>query len=159
MKRLLSIDPGLRVFGAAIWDGGELVRAAPIKASRSLRGMEGWRAAAQALYLWLGGQHVDQVAYETFRVYRGKVGFQADVLELAGAAGAMSMVVNAREYRGFEPREWTRGVPEIARNRRIEARLTPIELKRLGGVDFDHPGRWQHPLDAIGVGLYFLERY
>ena len=160
---ILAIDPGLRHFGAALFDGVTLARAAlirnPIKTGNDLA--VGF-AACEALIRWLGDRTVigsiHTVIVEIPRVYpaANQKGDQNDLIALAGVAYALACAVVSAEKRvRYFPREWKGTIDGDTMVKRIEARLSAQEQAAIETC----PASLRHNvIDAIGIGLKYVDR-
>jgi hypothetical protein len=171
---ILSIDPGVRHFGAALFSqeadlhplddfdvNNSLGRAAlirnPIKSDNDPAVAF---AACEALHRWLNvdARRVRVVVVEIPRVYPAarQKGDQNDLIALAGVAYALACSVVAAEVRvRYFPRDWKGTIDGDTMIRRIEARLSKGEASRIEPT----PKSLRHNvIDAIGIGLKYLER-
>lgn len=112
------------------------------------------------------------LALEVMQVYGGpRKEDPNDLLELNGVQGAISATVDdLDEIVAYLPRQWKGQVPKDVMCRRITkpGRLTEQELENTGLVRADNAIGAKHPnipthllhnvLDAIGIGLYHLNR-
>lgn len=171
MTVLLSIDPGTRVCGAALWRDGRLVAAGLVK--NPVKEGSGPRECARmagAVGDWVK-EHcvlVNQLAIEFPQIYpRGDTrtkGDPNDLLPLAAVDGALASMFWTAEVLSGVPHEWkggiqkpkTTGEPYPIRNR-VEARLRPEELARVNWTkNVRHS--WD-VTDAIGIGLFHIGRF
>lgn len=180
----LSIDPGKARLGLALWDDNcrELIEAAyvEIPEANGRTGLEAWRPVYHAVDLRLdrmgvgsAGLAIVHVAYEYFRVYDDhRVGYQDDILQLAGAMGALSAVDCLPDgpayYTGYDPGEWTSSRPKTPNQQRIWRRLSDEEKTAVEGTNeietkladrkTESLGKHSEAVDAVGVGLYHYRR-
>lgn len=182
---LISIDPGLNVAGWAVWflrssweeaiDAPELWKAGHTRNPVDSRGPKAWFAMVTRLKgnirsetgLTFGNLNFE-FALEWLEVYKGKTGYSADVLELAGVVGTLNGQFPEADFETYKPRTWTRGRPKKANQPRILRRLSEQEIASAfhptstdeirGKVENGKQGVLEHAIDAIGVGLYHLEK-
>lgn len=157
---LVAVDPGLRELGLALFHGQTLVACHLVRSpERTVRGPVAWRAMAKAVVEALGGPRPEGVVVTEYpQAYRAQhqKGDQADLIELAGAVGAVSYALGAERLVGYLPREWKGQVPKEVHNRRIRSKLTDAELAVLTAI---RAGALEHNVvDAIGIGLVHLGR-
>ena len=147
---LVSLDPGKRVCGVAIWDGvtGRLMRAAAVD-SGSAAGSP--HAMLRAVMEYVGDYGPVPVLWvieqpKRYRVKRAThegVKSLEDVLDLVRSACTVAA--------SYMPFVWKSTVPKAIHQRRFARALAPAEL--IGAEDWDH-NAW----DAVGLGLYALGR-
>lgn len=160
MHSLIAVDPGLRHCGIAYFYKGILGYAGLVRnPETTARGARAWIAMARAVaariqrFDWEKGVVEDQEQYEgaSNRVNR------ADLTELAHVAGAVALVLGARgsDVESPLPKQWKGQLPKDVCNRRIEAKLTPLEA-----VVIEREGALTHNIiDAVGLGLWALKRF
>lgn len=170
---ILSIDPGTRGIGAALWCKAELLLAAYVPSPSDVgSGPRECADAARAVWAWAGrsgfGAPGDVLAVEWPQIYSragGKSkGDPNDLLPLAGVDSALAALFPSVEVHHFVPHAWKAGVPkpksaaeEYIITRRVIARLSEVEQARV-----EWPGNKKHGwdvADALGIGLYHLGRY
>lgn len=172
---VLSIDPGLRACGAALWTGkGTLITAAFIKNTvKTARGPEAWTGMARAMLAWVRDSEdavydvvqpdaqprIGTVLIEQQRIQYGRTKNPADIIELTGTAGAVSgaLATMVFEVQGYFDTEWKGSVPKEAMTKRIEARIrsSPKELMRVVECA---PSLIHNLWDAVGIGLFYFDR-
>lgn len=161
-KVTVSIDPGLRIFGAAIFSDDVLVSCDLLMGEQNtrIRGAGAWRENASALVDFIGARSVHDFAYESMQVYAGKYNSDPDdLLELMGVCGACAQAAGAPLNYGYKPREWMKGRGMAANHERIVRRLSGGELRALDRMyDRVPPSKREHVLEAVGVGLFHLRR-
>lgn len=164
---MVSIDPGLRHFGFALWRGVRLVDARLLygEACTRIRGADAWNACRRALVARLIEfgvlpEHVDEFAYEAMQVYgRGTNANPADLFELEGVSGACSAAFVNAKCTGYPSRQWMKGRSEFANHNRIRDRLREDERQALiNGLGLIPNGKHEHVIEAVGIGLYHLRR-
>lgn len=173
---VLSVDPGLRRSGCALFSSsGQLLAAALVlgeseaSTDRAKERAVVYRTMAEAVFAWsrreaaaVGGS-VDFLAIE-FPAVR-KRGSQReekqgvdpnDIVRLAAVVGAICVAVEAPAT-VWLPEDWKGQVPKPIHNERALARLSPEELARVPlrprAKDIDH-----NIADAIAIGLHFAGR-
>ena len=194
----LSIDPGLASFGVAVWryppdeefggDGTRLHHARTIEPDRaSSRWMPGFKAVHEAFAEWAVdwefGEPYRHVVYESAQVYSHQVGNESNVLQLAGALGAiatykkMPPMGHLNRWHGYKPKVWTKQRPKQANWVRILDRLSDEERSKIVvETHADVPlierakndassrrdgvgvGKHDDAIMAIGVGLFHTHR-
>ncbi len=161
---LLAVDPGIRGCGAAIFEGGVLVRAAYIKSNVATGNTAAAsRGMANAVRDW-AGLSLNAIALEWPRVYaarirEGKAGKADpnDLLGLCGVDGAIAMAYPYNLVDCFAPSEWKGQLTKEACQGRIRGRLSSVEMEILAAVT---PASLAHNVfDAVGIGLFRLGRF
>jgi hypothetical protein len=153
---LLSLDPGAKVCGLALFEDGEL-------ASAWLAGTKGhWVQMALNAYQSVVDRVVPEViqtvAIERPQVYRQRLqkGDPNDLVTLALMAGALvGHFIPQASIAEYKPREWKGQVPKPVMQRRIESRLSQEEL---GRVSWPAKSYRHNVWDAIGIGLHHVGR-
>jgi len=172
MSTLLSIDPGIRGVGVALWAEGKLTAAAYV--ANTLKDGSGPRecaTAAQAVIDWhfkSGKASPDMLAVEIPQIYQrgsGKTkGDPNNLLPVFGVDAALAALLpNAHIMYGV-PHEWKGGTqkPKTTSESyviegRVRLRLSDNELATIVW-----PNNVKHTwdvTDAIGIGLYHLRRF
>lgn len=153
---LVSIDPGVKLCGVALWDDGELVNAWLTKG-------KSWRDTAtnvsRDVYQRFSMRisPVD-VAIEVPQVYHQskQKGDPNDLINIALFVGAASVATATGEVHTYRPAEWKKQVPKDAMVERIKKKLTPEERAR---VDLPRAKGLHHNIwDAVGIGLHHIKR-
>jgi hypothetical protein len=185
MGFLLSIDPGIRGVGAALFDMQTAMGANPagvLRAASYVRnpakegnGPRECATLARAVDLWLGQfllslgkpfyatDDLDTIVLEWPQVYRqGQLkGDPGDLLPLAGVDAAIAALAPSVEIKHYLPREWKGQLPKgVVFEGRVLDRLTTPELailnETLKGLT---PSLHHNVFDACGLGLYTLGRF
>ena len=154
----LAVDPGLGAHGVALYDRGELVRAGSVRSplpKAEHRGPEAWRVLAEGVHAWLAGVRPDLVLVETMKQYANGRADPDDLLELAGAAGAVVGRL-ALPAEGVRAATWNGQVPPEVR------RLRTAEWVQARGwwdrVNLDTTKRYQQDVwSAIAVGRWKVQ--
>ena|ERR1035437_9519326 len=160
---LLSIDPGLRACGCALFlDVGTLHSAALVKgAAKGLSGPQAWRATAQAVRNYVGSWCITRVLFERMPAYGSDLPSRTLKLhDLTAVCAWICALYPDAEPTGYYPREW-----EGTLNRkgavdpiveRIKGRLTVSERAR---VELPAPSLAHNTWDSVGIGLKALGRF
>jgi len=161
---LISIDPGLRMCGVAVWsDVGQLAKAGLVRGDAKAKDSAAWSAMVQSVKTWicdqawaLGWSPWTGWVSEFPKVYAvGKSkGDPEDLLQLAGVVGGFAGLWGPATNI-LRPYEWKRQVPKAIMTERIKSKLTPGELER---VDLPAPSYAHNVWDAVGIGLAHLGR-
>ena len=162
---VVSVDPGLRHCGVAIWKDGELAGALLSRnQEKKARGAVCWVGMASEVYNDVTsvlsqpsfGGEIDALVIEYPQVYatRFQKGDQMDLIELAAVAGAVQAeFVGVNERVSYLPKDWKGQVPKEIHNARVEAKLSDAEKRRIQAL----PASLRHNvIDGIGIGLFFL---
>lgn len=152
---ILSVDPGLRGCGVALWDAGRLAQAAYVEnPMKTGRGPAAYRAMGDELSkLTVWGSEPLHVVLELPRVYPVSKGDPNDLIDLAGVVGAIAGCM-ADTCSHYEPAQWKGQVPKTIMAKRILSKLSKAELDNVQHVGYkDH-----NTIDAIGIGLKYLGR-
>lgn len=158
---LISVDPGLRACGVAVFRESVLSRALfVVSPERSARGGAAWVAMAWAVAQAVAAESWTSAVVEFPQQYDGESHEvdRRDLSELTAVAGAVALVLSAKASVLWTPvpREWKGQVPKDVHGRRILSRLTPAETYR---VEWPKAERFRHNVtDAIGLGLRRIGR-
>lgn len=155
-RPLISIDPGLRGLGVAIWGSDlRLAKAFYVKGAPTTipAGPGAWRAVWEGLGVHDARYASIDLAIEMPRVYQIRKTPSEDLLQLCAIVGGLA--VNAARVKVYRPSEWKGQVPKKVMIQRIIGRLELDEVRRFEspGVTLDH-NVW----DAVGIGLKHLGR-
>lgn len=170
---VVSIDPGVRACGVAVWRWSQgqrplLLAAAHVK-SRSM-GVDAtaWLAMAEAVNAWLQGvgeenDHTDdyQLVIEFPQTYGGKSakGDTNDLLTLSAVVAAICAELRHYQNAGitvWRPREWKGNLPKEVTMARVEARLLDEEKRR---IFWPAPSLKHNVYDAIAIGQKFFSMH
>jgi hypothetical protein len=153
--RIVSIDPGVKLAGIALWQEGIMISATLLRGNH-------WTEVADSAAEFFSGIPLDQIAIEKPQVYvrsRSK-GDPNDLIDLALAAGAIAQALrilspNATIHE-YKPAEWKGQLPKDLCVERTRFALTDDERKR---VNLPRAKSLAHNVyDAIGIGLKHLKR-
>ncbi len=163
---LISVDPGIRGCGVALFDGGKLVRAAYVKSPAKT----GNNAAAcvsmgLAVYSWTDRTAPDALALEWPQVYASRIregSSKADPNDLLALCGVDSVIAALYDLPTamvtcFAPAEWKGQMSKEACQGRIIGRLSAAELEIVMSVS--PPSLRHNVFDAVGIGLFRLGRF
>ena len=158
MSLLISVDPGSKLAGVAVWDDSELQEAFMVKGSAWYDTAINVRRHFDAYYpeeIWSGMQ----VIVERPQVYHQskQVGDPNDLITISLMAGAVGILLGEHgAIHTVLPQAWKGSVPKPAMVERIKARLSPDEV---GRVELPSAKSLQHNVwDAVGIGLHHLNR-
>ncbi|WP_338865531.1 hypothetical protein [Myxococcus stipitatus] len=168
--KLVSIDPGLRHCGVAVFDvpvaePASLLAAGLPKNPEPQGGelaLSSWASMALAVHEWLHprlGDEPHHLIIEMPRVYAAahQKGDQNDLVHLSGVVGTLGgYLPNVAMRRSVYPRDWKGTLDADAFIERIKQRLDAAEHLRveLPSASALHHNVW----DAIGIGLHALGR-
>ena len=148
---VLSIDPGLRKCGCALWCAdGTLRRAWTARAPAGTgRGLEAWVKMVGAIKI---APTINTLVVEQMQIYRDKKTSADDLLELTGVLGSIAWRFSGATKHGYKPAEWKGQVPKRVMRDRLKKRLTAEELLTVDG-------KCTHDTwDAIGIGAYYFRK-
>ncbi len=162
VPRLLSIDPGIRGCGAALFVDSELAKAGYVKNS-VLKGDDPAAILGMALELmtWATGSPfggVGELVIEWPQIYQSRrIGPNPnDLLPLAGIGCALAAYL---ELHGattrYLPRTWRGNKPKEEVGEKILGRLSEDEKATVKNAGARH----HNVIDAIGLGLYHIGRF
>jgi hypothetical protein len=157
---MLSIDPGIRATGVALWDDkGTLARAGLVRIPD--KAAHPWIKMSDTLIDWIFPDQISRAFIEFPQTYAGRAsrGDTNDLLALAGLVGAIHFTI----YNGFaihtvqvRPGEWKGQRPKAVTKANVLEKLTKEELAR---VDLKIPVSLRHNVfDAVGIGLKMTRR-
>jgi len=152
VNSVLSIDPGLRKCGCALWSpDGTLLRAWTARAgkAKSKRGPEAWVAMVDAIKL---SPDISVLVVEQMQVYQDRKTDADDLLELTGVLGALSWRFKGAKLIGYKPSEWKKQAPKKIVHARLKSRLSLVELKLV------EPRATHDAWDAVGIGAYYFRK-
>jgi len=162
---LVSIDPGYRACGVAIFFDGRLAHAALVQSSVRLdtegeQFVEMGRAVADYVLTHLAQVGFD-VAIEYPQQYTSSPAPREPVQKLVGVIGSILAQLQARtgglniRSSTYRPREWKGQVPKDVMGRRILGRLIEEEAQSIPTL---RKAALHNVIDAVGVGLHHLGR-
>lgn len=154
---ILSIDPGLRTTGVALWQNSLLVEAKLLQGDKKANGSEAWRAIGYALIPMVNAL-VERVIVELPQVYvasRSKAD-PNDLIQLAAVVGTIGGMLRDVPMQTVLPRQWKGNIDKAIMVERIQSKLS---AKEKGVVKLPSAKSLSHNVwDAIGVGLWYLKR-
>ncbi len=163
MKRLLSLDPGIRGCGAALFEDGRLVACDYVKNPvKKGDDFEAILAMARQVHDWVlvnhGNGPFDLVA-EWPRIYTvsKSKGDNNDLLPLVGVGCAVATFATSAT-RVF-PHEWKHQLSKEVCHQRIRNRLTLPEMIVLEDALARAKSLAHNTLDAVGIGLHHVGRF
>jgi hypothetical protein len=167
---LVSLDPGTKHCGVAVFQNTELYTAALVKtqggSAARLDVVDSMGKAVQGYVNW----HLQQLQlrptnkervlfvseFPQFYQDKGSKIDADDLMMLASVVGSVRNGLDAvTETYAYLPREWKGQVPKKIHNRRVEAALRVVESER---VAWPLKSMKHNVLDAIGIGLFQLAR-
>jgi|TARA_R100001086_G_scaffold238196_1_gene162791 Holliday junction resolvasome RuvABC endonuclease subunit len=147
---VLSIDPGLRKCGCAIWTpDGTLLRAWTATSKGGTRGPTAWVNMVDSIKVT---QDISVLVCEQMQVYRDKTTNADDLLELTGVLGALTWRFKGAKLQGYKPAEWKKQTPKRVVHARLKSRLSDGELKCV------QPKATHDAWDAIGIGAFYFRK-
>lgn len=160
---LISIDPGLRASGCAMWRDGLLERAALVSSlSESAATCEAVLTMVREVAQWVddvGWSSDLRVICEYPRTYGGRAsrGDANDLIAVALVSGALvNEFSGATASRLVLPQEWKGSAPKSATEARAREDLSRDELAR---VKLPRGARAaENVWDAVGIGLWALRK-
>jgi hypothetical protein len=155
---LLSVDPGLRGCGCALWAGARLTRAGYVTSGSKDKRSSAWLAMSHAVRDWVGGTWPDALAVELPQVYRESLlkGDPNDLVDLACVVGGLCEIFSGAKQRVYLPKEWKGHVPKEIHHARAKKRLDAAEL---AGVELPSQKGLAHNVwDGVALGLTDLGR-
>jgi RNase H-fold protein (predicted Holliday junction resolvase) len=156
---LLSVDPGLRTCGVALWNEGILHSAKLVRGHKSEFDAPAWLTMADAVSAFTGDESVDTLVIELPQVYQrggGKTkGDPNDLIQLAAAVGAITTRMNCTTNIVYRPAQWKHQLPKEVIEDRTKQILSDVELRR---VDLPAITLRHNVWDAVAIGLYHLKR-
>lgn len=157
--RLVTVDPGLRGCGVAVFNKGVLLEAQYVKnPNEKDRGPVAHKFMSYAVHkVVMGAMQYTIYAVEFPRVYPGLSDIDLnDLLDVAGVASAFlnHPYIPTTDCRFVYPSEWKGTIKKKIMTERIQNALTESErglIKSVGSKD-------HNTIDAVGIGLHFLGR-
>lgn len=167
MNRLLSIDPGIRGCGVAVFENAILKEAAYIKNPAAAGNLTHEAATmAKEVVLWarLSGT-IDELAVEWPRVYATQIRMGKskadpnDLLPLAGVVTGVAVGLSPARARTYVPSDWKAQMKDEPTRHRTKTRLDKGELHTAEAAA-KIAGYLEHNLwDGVGIGLHHLGRF
>lgn len=160
MKRVISIDPGLKACGIAEFRDGVLIRCDCIRV-RGHAGPKQYRAMSHAIADWIGDlTNVDVLAIEHMETRRGRTDAHAALIDLSHVSGGIWALVDAVKMQAVLPRTWTHMRSKAINAQRVRDELSEDETSVLRhGLAGAPRSRHKEIFDAIGIGLHICERW
>lgn len=156
---MISIDPGTRALGWALWDHGRLVEAgASIAPETAVGASDLARAHLEAIRAW-GGPPGADVALEIMEWRRGDARSQPADLLVVQAVGCLVAGGIGGPVALYAPSKWKGTIPKEVHHERIRETLGPTERAVLSRAEQrTRASNRKEVLDAVGIGLYHLKR-
>lgn len=163
---LVSVDPGIRGCGVAVFNDGRLYRAAYIKnpsLSKGNRAMEA-RNMADEVCSWVDLGHVGTLALEWPRIYASRIRAGQtkedpnDLLALAAVGSAINTFFCTGRTYSYTPSEWKAQMEKDVCEAYVRRRLAPSELAAAEVGAKAAKSKAHNMWDAIGIGLHHLGR-
>lgn len=155
---LISVDPGVKEAGVAVFEDRELVVA-------WLEQGKDWLETAQGIYASVEARYPIEVlsgiewVVEIPQVYTQNLlkGDPNDLIQLALVVGALGASIGRRDsIKTYLPRQWKGQTPKKTSNARTQEKLSREEMSR---VELPRAKSLHHNVwDAIGIGLYHVRR-
>lgn len=154
---LVSVDPGLRASGVAVWDGaGVLLWAGYVKGAVAAPGAIAWEAMARAVYHAVERYEPHELAIELPQTYGGRAarGDTNDLIQLAAVVGAVATRLRLATT-VYRPADWKGGVRKEVTAARVDESLSDNEKTR---IEWPAASLRHNVYDALGIGLKRLGR-
>lgn len=156
--RRLTVDPGIRGCGTALFDASTLLRAAYVRnPCKSGNGPHECREMAWQVALWVKGYvPVREIIFEWPRVYTAAKleGDPNDLPPLVGIDCAIAAFFPGVPVLRYFPEQWKGTTDKEVMNARVMSRLSDVERGRV-----EDAGHLTHNvLDAVGIGLHHIGR-
>lgn len=166
---VVSIDPGVRACGVAVWLDGKILAAAHVKSGvpKEARDATCWNGMAAAVLTYVGEvletEGIEDGALhlvcEFPQTYGGKSakGDTNDLLSLAAVVGAILtafQMTDQTDVTLWRPHEWKGNLPKEVTRARVDDKLKPHEFAR---VTWPAPSLRHNVYDAIAIGQKFYE--
>ena len=156
---LVSLDPGKKVAGVAVFEDNEL------SAAWLVRGI-GWLTTADTVYSDVVCRYPPEVysdlefVFERMQIYtqnklKGDPNDLVDVALMSGATAALFSRSFGARVKEYLPRQWSMQ-PKNVKERRVKERLSKDELAR---IELPAKSYRHNVYDTIGIGLYHLQRW
>ena len=153
----VTLDPGLRACGVALWYDGVLVRAGAVRGPGTGRGPAVWAELADGVARWVEPAPPGVLVVETMKVYVAGKGDPADLIELSGVAGAVVGRLAAWRAEGVKAAEWNRQVPSHIQRQRSRAWVE--QHGWIERVDLATTARFQEDVwSAVGIGRWRMSQ-
>jgi len=164
---LVSIDPGYRYCGIAVFSDGRLTHAEHVDAKVWDTEAQQFASTASAVWEFLettvgkAAMETAELAIEYPQQYLHSPAPRESVQRLVGTVGAVLAQVQGKtgglsvKVSTYKPREWKGQVPKDIMGKRIVARLSAQEVPIIPALP---KSKLHNVVDAIGVGLYHLRR-
>lgn len=155
----VSIDPGIRHSGVAVWEGSTLIWAGVAigEPRASVPKPIRWQMMATHIKLTLPPGRPTELVFEFPEIYRRSKARPNDLMLLAGLCGYIVSTVDAEKTTLHLPKSWKGQLPKEVCVERVKSKLTAEELSRVvlpRGVSYAH-----NAFDGIGIGLYSVKRF
>ncbi len=142
----LSIDPGTKEMGWALWEDNEL----------SICGLargKNWAETVQALPKFT----IRKLIIEDQQIYKRSPINAHSLLAVARVVGAVLAYYNFPTFDLVSPAKWKGQLPKDVCNRRTLSKLTESELRQLEIAPCP-PSLKHNLIDAVGIGLWATKR-
>lgn len=153
-ENFISIDPGLRGCGVALWEGGVLVRAFyAANPDKKSRGAVAWVSMAREVKRLLGLTRAKQLVIEQMQAYTGGKIDRNDILEVNGVVGAIAGALELANYYSCYPKTWNGGrKKEVTAANTKQAKESQVPR---GRIELPSKSLEHNVYDAIGIGLWW----
>ena len=143
---MMSIDPGTKVIGWALWQDSKLFRCG------LARGKDWIRTVSN-----VPKEELELVVIEDQQIYRSSSIDAHSLLKLARVVGGTVFHLQAGDVKLVKPREWKGQVPKKICNSRT---LQKLQMSEKVAVELAQcpEGLKHNMIDAIGIGLFYLRR-
>ncbi len=156
---LVSIDPGKKASGYAIFVKRELVACGMAAQAEDL--LKHWGADSQpgpaGVCHARGWPAIVVMEYPKVYDRRRWKGDPNDLLPITAAGALLAGVLHPKRFKIVHPEEWKGQTPKEIQNSRDLGALSSMEVAAVGAAGIA-PSKAHNMIDAIGIGLWELER-
>lgn len=155
----LAIDPGKTYVGAALFHGLELRRGEVVKCPKEAMPTAQLRELVRETVKRMGVSTLELLVVEDPIIYPRGGARPNDIMDLARTFGAFMGSIDAKRYAAPNPSAWKGTIDGEICCERTKKLLGPSEMAVLVKSEKEQRGGLSHHvLDAVGLGLFVLQR-